>query len=70
MTRVTKKGGASRKRYAPEFKKAVLALADRDGVGEAAEQLGVAQAQVSPFAIFRPLGFRHIQASSRGRFSA
>lgn len=46
MSRVAKKGGASRKRYSAEFKKEALALADRVGVAKAAVELGLAEAQL------------------------
>lgn len=46
MSRVAKKGGASRKRYSAEFKKEALGLAGRIGVAKAAAELGLAEAQV------------------------
>lgn len=46
MSRVAKKGGASRKRYSAEFKKEALGLAERVGVAKAAAELGLAEAQV------------------------
>jgi transposase len=47
MSRVAKrKGGASRNRYAPEYKAEALALAEKIGVTAAAAQLGLNESQL------------------------
>ena len=46
MSRVAKKGGATRKRYSAEFKSEAMGLADRVGVAKAATQLGLGEAQL------------------------
>ena len=46
MTRKSKSGKATRKRYSPEFKAEALALAERVGVSEAARQLGLHESQL------------------------
>ena len=46
MTRKSKSGKATRKRYSLEFKTEALALAERVGVGEAAKQLGLHESQL------------------------
>ena len=46
MSRVAKKGDATRKRYSAEFKKEALVLADRVGVAKAVAELGLAEAKL------------------------
>ena len=46
MTRTSKPGGATRKRYSQEYKTEALSLAKRVGVKEAAKQLGLHESQL------------------------
>jgi transposase len=46
MTRTSKTGGATRKRYSQEYKTESLSLAKRVGVKEAAKQLGLHESQL------------------------
>ena len=46
MTRKSKSGKATRKRYSPDFKAESLSLAERVGVSEAARQLGLHESQL------------------------
>jgi hypothetical protein len=62
MTRTSKTGGATRKRYSQEYKTESLSLAKRVGVKEAAKQLGLHESpRPRPLSRPRPGGLQALR---------